>query len=88
MHQKPVPGDRSCLYWSQLKARGACISSVDELRHMTAAYLENHSDFYSHFVGESIPPSNPMNADTEAPDYDDAENNRITDPHERSQARW
>ena len=52
-----VPGDGNCLYWSilyQLIARGAYNASVSELREMTAAYLESHSDFYSHFVGGSI----------------------------------
>ena len=52
---------------------------------MTAAYLDSHSDFYSYFIGESIPPSNPMNADTEAPDDDDTQ---IPDLHQRSQAHW
>ena len=88
-----VPGDGNCLYWSklyQLKANGACASStsISKLRLITAAYLESHSDFYSHFLGESILSSNPMNADTEAPDDDDAQVSQIPDPHERSQARW
>ena len=83
-----VPGDGNCLYWSilyQLEARGFCTASVSELREMTATYLENHSDFYSHFVSS---PSNPMNADTEAPDDDDAQISLIPDLHERSQACW
>ena len=86
-----VPRDRNCLYWSilyQPKARGACTASVSELREMTAAYLESHSDVYSYFVGESIPATNPRNADTEAPDDDDAQISLIPDPYERSQARW
>ena len=86
-----VPGDGNCLYWSilyQLKARGVCTASVSELREMTTAYLESHSDFYSHFIGESIPATNPMNADTEALDDDDAHISLIPDPRERSQARW
>ena len=85
-----VPGDGNCLILYQLKANGACASStsISKLRLITAAYLEGHSDFYSHFLGESILSSNPMNADTEAPDDDDAQVSLIPDPHERSQARW
>ena len=83
-----VPGDGNCLYWSILYQLKNCTASISKLRRMTAAYLESHSDFYSHFVGESIPPSNPMYADTEAPDDDDAQISRILDPHERSQAHW
>ena len=82
-----VPGDGNWLYWSILHQLKTCALNVSELREMTAAYLENHSDFYSHFVCDSIPSCNPMNADTEAPDDDDAQISQISDPQERSQAR-
>ena len=81
-----VPGDGNCLYWSILHQLKACALNVGELREMTAAYLESRIDFHSQC--DSIPPCNPINADTEAPDDRDAQTSKISDPQEHSQARW
>ena len=86
-----VPGDGNCMYWAvlyQLHAQGACCASVSELREMTADYLESHSDFYREFICESVPSSNPMNADTEPPSGEDAQINLLQDPYDRLQACW
>ena len=80
-----------CLFASvayQLKANNVCSANVYKLRQMTASYLETHGDIYSQFIAESRASSNPFNADTEAPDDEDAQIDQIADPHVQLLARW
>ncbi len=86
-----VPGDGDCLFWSisyQLNAKNLCNTTGPKLRQLVTSYLESHGDYFSGFLAESQPSTNPYNADTEAPGVEDANISTITDPQLQLVARW
>ena len=81
-----VPGDGNCLF----NAIAYQLQSVSarEMRETVAKHLESNSVFYSNFLAQPVASNNAYNADTEAPNDEDANIDTIANPQQQMLLRW
>ena len=86
-----VPYDGDCLFSAivyQLKSIGLHSGDKNELRKMVADHLDANSAFYCNYVSQSLASHDAYNADTEAPNAEDAYIATLDDPQQRVQVYW
>ena len=81
-----VPGDGNCLF--NAIAYQLQFTNASEMRESVATYLESNAVFYCDFLAKHIRCSNAYNADTEAPNDDDAFINTVRNSEQQLQLRF